>query len=163
MGNFDPKEFRDALGRFATGVTIVTAKSAEGRLVGVTANSYNSVSIDPPLILWSLSKTAGSMDCFMETEAFTVHILGEDQGDLAMRFASRGDNKYDGLDFELDSAGTPLLSGCASRLQCKTVHRYEGGDHMIFVGKVTSFDQCDKAPLIFHQGKFKQVEAHAAA
>lgn len=153
----DPKDLRDALGRFATGVTVVTTHDALGRPVGVTANSFSSVSLDPPLILWSLAKSSGSMDAFMAAERFAVHILSHEQEAIAMRFASRGSEKFADLAFETHESGPPILAECSARLLCETVHRYEGGDHVIFVARVHHFEKDDHPPLLFHLGRFARV------
>ncbi|MEO1045602.1 MAG: enoyl-CoA hydratase-related protein [Pseudomonadota bacterium] len=152
MNSFDPRTFRDALGQFATGVTIVTARSADGTPVGVTANSFNSVSLDPPLILWSLARTSRCMSVFEAAEEFAVHILASDQDDLSNRFASRMDDKFAGLD--IAGSGLPLLEGCTARFRCRTRHAYEGGDHVIFVGEVVGFEHDAKPPLLFHGGDY---------
>ncbi|MCW3838337.1 flavin reductase family protein [Sphingomonas canadensis] len=157
MTSFDTREFRDALGRFATGVTIVTTVDAQGRRYGVTANSYNSVSLDPPLILWSLARSSGSFAAFEGARAFAVHVLGHDQQDLATRFAARGQDKFAGLDVIAGHGGVPLLTGCAAHFECETAERFEGGDHLIFLGRVVRFEQCDSDPLIFHSGRFARV------
>lgn len=151
---FDPIEFRNALGTFTTGVTIITASGSDKQSVGVTANSFNSVSLDPPLVLWSLAKTAGSLPVFEEAGYFAVHILAADQVDLSNRFASRGIDKFDGLEVETGHGRAPLLQGCSCRMQCKTTYKYEGGDHIIFVGEVLEFDRSDSAPLVFQAGKY---------
>ncbi|WOE74584.1 enoyl-CoA hydratase-related protein [Alterisphingorhabdus coralli] len=152
MDSFDPRTFRDALGQFATGVTIVTARSEDGTPVGVTANSFNSVSLDPPLVLWSLAKTSRCMPVFETAEEFAVHILASDQDDLSNRFASRTEDKFAGLN--VGETGLPLLEGCTARFRCKTRHAYEGGDHIIFVGEVVGFEHDDKPPLLFHGGDY---------
>jgi 3-hydroxy-9,10-secoandrosta-1,3,5(10)-triene-9,17-dione monooxygenase reductase component len=153
-GEFDSREFRSALGAFATGVTIVTAVGADGSRVGVTANSFNSVSLDPPMILWSLAKTSRSLSVFEQAAYWAVHILAADQDNLSNHFAMSGIDKFADMDVELGAGGVPLLRACASRLQCKTAFIYEGGDHVIFVGEVLKFDRRDVAPLIFHGGKY---------
>ncbi len=147
----DPKAFRSALGRFATGVTIVTTRDPCGAPVGVTANSFNSVSLDPPMVLWSLAKTSNSMPAFSAASHFAVHILAEGQEDLSGRFASRGADRFAGLPL---NEGVPLLDGCAARFVCRTAFQYEGGDHVIFVGEVTDFESADKAPLLFLGGRY---------
>ncbi|MEO9132521.1 MAG: flavin reductase family protein [Sphingomonas sp.] len=157
MSNFDPREFRNALGRFATGVTVVTTVDDAGKYYGVTANSYNSVSLDPPLILWSLATRAGSFPAFERAEAFAVHVLGSAQEDLAMRFATRSEDKFAGLDTIEGYRGVPLLTHCAAHFECVTEERFQGGDHLIFLGRVVRFEQCDHDPLIFHQGRFGRV------
>ena len=151
---FDSKEFRLALGTFTTGVTIITARSADGEPVGVTANSFSSVSLDPPLVLWSLAKSANSLSAFQAAEYFAVHILASEQVALSNRFASRGEDKFANLDVEQGLGGTPLLTACCTRMQCKTVHRYEGGDHIIYVGEVVDLVRNEAPPLVFLAGKY---------
>jgi 3-hydroxy-9,10-secoandrosta-1,3,5(10)-triene-9,17-dione monooxygenase reductase component len=153
-GEFDSREFRSALGAFATGVTIVTAVAEDGSRVGVTANSFNSVSLDPPMILWSLAKTSRSLAAFEQAAYWAVHILAADQDSLSNHFAKSGIDKFADMDVEPGAGGVPLLKDCASRLQCKTAFIYEGGDHVIFVGEVLKFDRRDVAPLVFHGGKY---------
>jgi 3-hydroxy-9,10-secoandrosta-1,3,5(10)-triene-9,17-dione monooxygenase reductase component len=148
------RQFRNALGSFATGVTIITARSPAGADVGVTANSFNSVSLDPPMILWSLAKTSTSFDAFMAAEHFAVHILAMDQEGLSGRFAKSNTDKFGGLTVERGRGSVPLLPGCAARFQCRTAYRHEGGDHIILVGEVEEFDHDGHAPLAFHGGRY---------
>lgn len=153
--NFSSLEFRDALGMFATGVTIVTARNAQGAFIGLTANSFNSVSLTPPLVLWSLSRTAGSLAAFSTGSHYAINILSADQQDLAKQFASRDNDRFSGVKFELGSGGAPLLQGAAATFECFNRSRYEEGDHVIFVGEV---ERCahrsGASPLLFHGGKF---------
>ena len=148
------RRFRTALGAFATGVTIVTTRDGEGRDVGLTANSFNSVSLDPPMVLWSLARGARSLPAFLDTSHFAVHVLAADQEELSLRFAARGSEKFAGLDLERGVADIPLLRGCSARFQCRTVFRHEAGDHMIFVGEVEAFDHSDLPELLFHRGRY---------
>jgi len=150
----DPKEFRAALGTFATGVTVITARAADGTAVGLTANSFNSVSMDPPMVLWSLAKKALNLPVFKSADHWAVHVLAADQEALSGRFARSGEDKFAGLELEDHHAGVPLLKGCAARFQCKTSFQYEGGDHIIFVGEVTAFDRSEHPPLVFHAGRY---------
>lgn len=164
----DPLEFRRALGKFATGVTIITTCGEDGTPCGVTASSFNSVSLDPPLVLWSLSNSSRSMAAFQNAAHFAVHVLGADQEELSNRFAARGADKFAGLACESATGGVPLLPGCAARFLCRTSYRYEGGDHTIFVGEVVEFTGAEKSPLIFHGGKYAEAkerwkEAHTTA
>jgi len=152
-------DFRAALGSFATGVTIVTTKAADGSDVGMTANSFNSVSLDPPMVLWSIGKSALSQPAFAAAEYFAVHILASDQEDLSNRFARRGEDKFQAIDLERGPGGVPLLPGCAARFKCRTAYRYEGGDHDIIVGEVVEFDHFEKKPLLFHRGKYSALAA----
>lgn len=150
----DSGDFRRALGTFATGVTIVTTLDETGRDVGLTANSFSSVSLEPPLILWSLAKNSGSFAAFSAATHFAVHILGEDQQELSSRFAKTGVDKFDGLDTERGEGGIPLLRGCGARFRCRSAYHYDGGDHVIFVGEVLGFDHSDSVPLVFHAGRY---------
>lgn len=152
--SFDPRDFRQALGRFATGVTIVTTRAADGTPVGMTANSFNSVSMDPPMVLWSLARTSRSLPAFTQATHWNVHILANDQEALSNRFARAGEDKFAGLAFEEGHDGTPLMAGCSARFQCRTAFQYEGGDHIIFVGEVVDFDRSERAPLVFVTGGY---------
>ncbi|SFF26773.1 3-hydroxy-9,10-secoandrosta-1,3,5(10)-triene-9,17-dione monooxygenase reductase component [Fontimonas thermophila] len=154
---FDPLEFRKALGTFATGVTIITTRADDGTPLGLTVNSFNSVSLDPPLVLWSLANSALSFDAFRKAGHWAVHVLAADQEELSARFARRGEDKFGGLDLEQGIGGVPLLKGCAARFQCRTASQYQGGDHLIFIGEVLAFDRDETAPLVFHGGRY----AHA--
>ena len=153
--SFSAPEFRAALAMFATGVTIVTARDADGRRIGLTANSFNSVSLDPPLVLWSLARRAGSLDAFARGSHYAVHILAADQRALAERFARSGADRFDGLAVDEGAGGVPLLPGVAAVFECFNRSRYEEGDHVIFVGEVERCRHSEgAAPLIFHGGRF---------
>ena len=153
--NFSTLEFRAALGMFATGVTIVTARTAEGGLVGLTANSFNTVSLEPPLVLWSLAKAAASLSAFSTGSHYAINILGADQQELARRFAAKGVDRFADVAFVDGVGGAPLLCGAAATFECFNRSRYKEGDHVIFVGEV---ERCARragaAPLLFHGGKF---------
>jgi flavin reductase (DIM6/NTAB) family NADH-FMN oxidoreductase RutF len=153
--SFSAQEFRAALGMFATGVTIVTARSAEGEVIGLTANSFNSVSLAPPLVLWSLSRAAASMAVFSAGSHYAINILAADQKPLAERFAAKGADRWTGVTFELGVGGAPLLDGAAATFECFNRSRYEEGDHIIFVGEV---ERCTHrtgaSPLLFHGGRY---------
>jgi 3-hydroxy-9,10-secoandrosta-1,3,5(10)-triene-9,17-dione monooxygenase reductase component len=151
---FDAREFRNALGAFATGVTVVTAAAPDGSRAGVTASSFNSVSLDPPMILWSLARNSRSLATFESALYWAVHILAAHQDDLSNHFAKSAADKFAGLEIETGIGGAPLLKDYATRLLCKTAFKYEGGDHVIFVGEVLSFDHRNVAPLVFHGGKY---------
>lgn len=158
----DSKQFRAALGAFATGVTVVTAHDGQGRDVGLTANSFNSVSLDPPMVLWSLGKSSSSFDAFMETEHFAVHILASSQEDLSSRFARKGTDRFAGLDCARGIGDIPLLDGCSARFECRTAVRHDSGDHVIIVGEVLSFTSLPQPPLVFHGGKYGLLMKRAA-
>lgn len=158
---FDTGSFRKALGSFTTGVTVVTTRGGDGGDVGLTANSFNSVSLDPPMVLWSLAKSAMSMEHFRAASYFAVHILAEDQQSLSGVFATRGIDKFQGIDLARGPGDIPLLEHCAARFICKTAYQYEGGDHIIFVGEVVDFSNWDRKPLLFHAGQYGQLLKNA--
>ncbi|KAB7632489.1 flavin reductase [Verminephrobacter eiseniae] len=153
--SFSPREFRDALGMFATGVTIVTARNAAGKLVGLTASSFNSVSLEPPLVLWSLAHGASTMPVFANGSHYAIHVLAADQKALAQRFATRGIDRWAGLEHRPGINGAPLLAGAAATFECFNRSRHQEGDHIIFVGEV---ERCAHRqgvpPLLYHGGKF---------
>ncbi len=140
---------------FATGVTIVTARSTSGELIGLTANSFNSVSLAPPLVLWSLAQAAGSMPALSAGSHYAINILAADQKDLAERFSARREGRWDGVAWTEGISGSPLLTGATATFECFNRSRYEEGDHVIFVGEV---ERCSlrggAAPLLFHGGRF---------
>jgi flavin reductase (DIM6/NTAB) family NADH-FMN oxidoreductase RutF len=153
---FTAAQFRSALGMFATGVTIVTARADDGRCVGLTANSFNSVSLAPPLVLWSLSRSAGSMPAFARGSHYAVHILAASQHALAERFASKAVlDRFEGVPWECGAHDVPLIEGAAAVFECFNRSQYEEGDHVIFVGEV---ERCrvdaQATPLIFHGGRY---------
>jgi len=157
---FDSKSFRRALGNFATGVTIMTAQNAKGEKVGVTANSFNSVSLDPPLILWSIDKRSSSYDVFAEASHFAVNILAADQIDLSNKFARSKDDKYANVDFELGAGQAPVLKECSAVFECERYNIVEGGDHWIIIGRVVNFQDNGRSPLLYHQGAYSSVLPH---
>ncbi len=153
--DFSPQEFRASLGMFATGVTVVTARTEAGVLVGLTANSFNSVSLNPPLVLWSLSRTAGSMAAFSNGRHYAINVLAADQQALAERFAARGIDRWAGVRFTEGAGGAPLLEGAAAVFECFNRSQYVEGDHIIFVGEVERCRHCANAsPLLYHGGRF---------
>ncbi|HCP00873.1 MAG: nitrilotriacetate monooxygenase [Alphaproteobacteria bacterium] len=154
---FDSREFRNALGNFATGVTIVTAKGKNGELVGVTASSFNSVSLDPPLILWSLDRSSTSLQAIETASHFCVHILGDAQADECMAFAKSGVDKFSELSCDEGLGGAPLIDGCLGRFECRNVVHHDGGDHVIIIGEVERFVTREGNPLVFFRGKLSAI------
>ncbi|MEP3562006.1 MAG: flavin reductase [Marinobacter sp.] len=152
--SFDPQEFRSALSTFTTGVTIITTRAENGDPVGITANSFNSVSLNPPMVLWSLDKSAMSLSAFTNNKHWNVHILSTEQEALSGRFASRGEDKFKGLELDQGINNIPLMRNCTARFNCRTAFMYEGGDHIIFVGEVLNFDKTDLPPLAFQSGQY---------
>lgn len=161
--SFDPKDFRHALGMFATGVTIVTTCAPDGSPIGITANSFNSVSLDPPLVLWSLARNAKSQPAFSAAQHWNVHILANHQHALSSRFARAGTDKFADLALDEGRDGTPLLRGCSARFQCRTLFQYDGGDHVIFVGQVIAYDRSERPPLLYVTGDYALAVRMAGA
>ncbi|MGU3629275.1 flavin reductase [Comamonas sp. C24C] len=159
---FDPKDFRRALGMFGTGVTIVTTRAENGEPVGITANSFNSVSLEPPMVLWSLAKNARSLPVFQSASTWNVHILSNEQEALSNRFARVGEDKFSGLPLDSEEAHAPLLQDCSARFKCKTAFQYDGGDHIIFVGEVTGYDANPHPPLLYVTGGYAMASRKAS-
>ena len=157
---FDSRAFRRALGHFATGVTVVTAAAPDGRTVGVTANSFNSVSLEPALILWSIDKRSTSHEVFVQASHFAVNILAADQIELSNNFARPRDDRFAGVECEQGAGGAPLLADCSARFQCEKFQQLDGGDHWILIGKVVAFDDFGRSPLLYHQGAYSMVLPH---
>lgn len=153
-GQIESGDFRAALATFATGVTVVTAPDRSGDPVGMTASSFNSVSMDPPLILWSVTKTALSASVFKAAEYFAVHVLSSSQVDLSNRFARSGEDKFAGLNVATNAFGCPVLAEFVARFDCQTWQVYEGGDHWIIVGKVIDIEKRNEEGLVFSDGSY---------
>jgi flavin reductase (DIM6/NTAB) family NADH-FMN oxidoreductase RutF len=152
---FDSQQFREALSQFATGVTVITTRLADGSFRGLTASSFNSVSLDPPLVLWSLGGGANSLPIFSGNSHYVINVLGADQAELAARFSRRGQtNPFDGVDYALSRTGQPILKGVSAWFECHNRSRYPEGDHVIFVGEVEECSTQPQASLIFHRGQF---------
>ena len=156
------REFRSALGCFATGVTVITALGPRGELLGNTVNSFSSVSLDPPLILWCMGRHALSLKGYLSTDNFAVNILADEQRELSSAFAKAGADKWIGVTYETWHTGCPILKGSMAVFECKTRHTYMGGDHVIFVGEVvTAALDWSREPLVFLQGKYRTMkQAH---
>lgn len=162
MENVEKQQFRRALGQFATGVTVVTTLDSEGEPVGMTVNSFNSVSLEPPLVLWSISRDSGKRAAFEARDAFAVNVLAADQADVSASFAKSGNAAFGQTDWQPGIDEVPLLPECAARFQCRKVYQYDGGDHIIIVGRVEGFDETGRDALVFHRGKYGIVEARNA-
>lgn len=159
--SFDTRDFRRALGKFATGVTVVTTRDGDGEHFGVTASSFNSVSMDPPLILWSIDKKAYSLAAYRDAEHFVVNVLGNDQVEISNRFASRGEDKFAGIAIEEGIGGAAKVKDAAAHFDCRTWNVYEGGDHLILVGEVVRYGYRDAgSALVFHNGRYAVPEPH---
>lgn len=152
---FDLRLLRDTLGLFVTGVTIITTVSEDGEHVGITANSFNSVSLDPPLVLWSVATASRSVAIFERAQHFAVHILRDDQVELSKRFAVSAENKFSDLKVNSGLGGVPLLPDCAARLECSLFGRHPAGDHVIYIAQVERLQSDQHArPLVYHGGNY---------
>ncbi|MHB0768791.1 flavin reductase family protein [Bradyrhizobium sp. 5.13L] len=150
----DPRDFRNALGTYATGVTIITAAAPDGKPYGLTCNSFASVSLNPPLVLWSLVVYSSSLAIFQNASHFTVNVLGASQQALANKFAKSSDDKFTGVDWAPGLGDAPVLAESVANFQCRSVNRYYGGDHVIFLGAVEAYTYNAKEPLLFARGTF---------
>ncbi len=158
--SFDLRRLRDCFGRFATGVTIVTTLDSSGDPTGLTANSFSSVSLDPPLILWSLDKRSSHLETFRNAEYFAINILSADQVDLSNLFASPNEDRFAGTHFSAGLDGIPLLEGCSAWIECRKATVHEGGDHLVFIGEVQRFDYSDRPALLFLSGRYGVLARH---
>jgi flavin reductase (DIM6/NTAB) family NADH-FMN oxidoreductase RutF len=156
--HFDARELRDVFGTFATGVTVVTAVRADGEPVGMTANSFTSVSIDPPLVLWCLSVRSKSISAFSPGAPFSVHVLAHDQRELAVHFARGGRERFDIDPYWRENPRPPHIAGVLSRLDCRVHSSFLAGDHWIIVGDVLAAGKAAGEPLAFHGGLFGRFE-----
>lgn len=158
--SFDPRTFRNALGCFPTGVTIVTSLKDDRSPIGVTISSFTSLSLSPPLILFCLDDRNSEMETFLRARHFVVNVLGEDQRDLSTRFASRQQERWDGVSWEAWASGVPVLAGCQANFECSVAAVHDGGDHRIFVGHVERMT-CAEAgkPLLYWRGDYAKVVA----
>jgi len=150
----DPLKYRDVMGAFPTGVTVITLGRNDGFRLGVTASSFNTVSMDPPLILWSLALRAPSLAHFRAHDHFAVNVLGADQRDIALQFARPLEDKFAGVAMQSGSTGLPLIAGALAHIECRVAARYPGGDHEIMLGEVLALRRGDSAPLVFQRGSF---------
>ena len=150
----DPRDFRSALGTYATGVTIITASGADGNPYGLTCNSFASVSLNPPLVLWSLVLYSSSLGVFQNASHFAVNVLGASQQTLANKFAKSSEDKFAGVEWTPGLGNAPLLAESVAAFQCRSVNRYYGGDHVIFLGAVEAYSYNRKEPLLFARGSY---------
>jgi flavin reductase (DIM6/NTAB) family NADH-FMN oxidoreductase RutF len=155
----DPRAFRQALGQFATGVAVITAEGAGGQPIGLTMSSFNSVSIDPPLILFSIDRKAFSLQAMTEAKGYAVNILGRDQEHLSNKFARALGDKWEAVEHTLGHEAAPLLAGALAHFECAPYAQYDGGDHVIFVGRVVKFSAYPaNEPLVFFRGAYRSLK-----
>ncbi len=160
----EPRALRDAFGCFATGITVITTADAEGVLYGVTANSFASLSLDPPLCLFCLDYKAMSFEAFQNSSHFAVNVLGEDQEGISTNFARSQPDKWNGIDYVTWETGSPILPGCLANLECDTHAIHEGGDHVIVVGRIRemTYREDDCRPLLYYKGRYNALSGAAA-
>lgn len=150
------RSFRDALGHFATGVAIITIKGPDGAPIGLTVNSFASVSLDPPLVLWSLDRMSDRFDAFMRAEHYAVNILGDANQALSRRLSRKGEFTLDGEPLRTGAHGVPILSCAIAGFECRIEQRHEGGDHIIFVGRVLDYAHTSHGrPLVYYRGRYR--------
>ena len=156
--SLDSREFRNALGTFSTGICVLTTNPEGYAPLGMTVNSFASVSLDPPLILWSIQDDSDCLGAFNKADTFAVNILAADQQHLSMLYAQKGDHKLDAAHYRLGKSGLPVLRGVITSFECKVWARYPGGDHIILVGQVTDMEtNPNKQPLLFSRGQYRQL------
>ena len=155
MNDFETKAFREALGCFATGVTIISSVGRNRKLIGITANSFSSVSLDPPLVLFSLGRSSQNWYEFLSTQYFAVNVLNGQQRDLSTHFARSGEDKWSGIDYTIWDTGCPIVPGAIATFECEYRYTHDGGDHVIFVGEVLRLECApERRPLLFYRGGY---------
>lgn len=156
--SLNPREFRDAVGSFATGVCVITANPQGVEPFGMTVNSFASVSLDPALVLWSIQNDSDCFEAFEQAERFTVNVLAEDQRDISNQYAKKNQHDLSKAHYRLGKTATPVLRGAVSSLECEVWARYPGGDHTIIVGKVLEMSyNRNEEPLVFHAGQYGAI------
>jgi flavin reductase (DIM6/NTAB) family NADH-FMN oxidoreductase RutF len=155
----DSISFRQCLGKFATGVTVVTCTDKQGRPCGITANSFSSVSLEPPLILWNIAKVSNSLDAYLEAEHFVVNVLSSRQEAISSHFARSDHTQFDGVEFSISDEGVPVLPGTIATFECRSREVHDCGDHHIIVGEVVAHSSSDGDPLLFYGGDYRRLDA----
>lgn len=155
---FQAREFRNALGRFATGIAVVTTADSNGNRFGLTVNSFNSVSLEPPLVLFSLDKKNNGLASFQNSGCFAVNVLSSTQQSLSDHFATSKDDKFATIEHDYLSSSAPILRNCLAVFDCKTVFQYEGGDHLIFVGEVIDIATNEGDALLYYRGQYTSLK-----
>ena len=151
---FDVRDFRKALGRFPTGVTVVATRGADGQPIGLTCNSFASVSLAPPLVLWCLALHSSSLPAFLQAPCFSINFLSAGQAALSRQFSGPAIHRFAGVDYRPGEDGVPLIAGCAGHLECRNETRHYTGDHVIFIGRVLRYAHAPEKPLVFAEGRY---------
>jgi flavin reductase (DIM6/NTAB) family NADH-FMN oxidoreductase RutF len=154
---FDARDLRKAFGRFATGITVVTTKLPDGQRIGLTANSFTSVSMSPPLVSWNYRREALGFAAFVQAQHFAIHVLGQHQLHLSPQFASSAPDRFRGVELETGMGDVPLIKNCAATFECRQWSTVEAGDHVILLGEVLRYTHSDAPPLVFHAGAYMQL------
>jgi flavin reductase (DIM6/NTAB) family NADH-FMN oxidoreductase RutF len=155
--SWDKRDLRTALGSFGTGVTVVTSGNFQSRLVGVTANSFSSVSLEPPIVLWSLVSSSPSLEVFDATGRFVINVLALEQMNLSKQFSKTLEDKFAGVEYTEGLGDLPVIQNCVATFECKTIQRTVVGDHVLFLGQVENYIYENRTPLLFCQGNYMQV------
>ncbi len=157
----DQREFRDTVGCFATGITVITTIDTNDNPIGLTANSFSSLSLDPPMVLFCLDRNVTSFNAFKTGSPFAVNILSDGQQDISARFAQSGPEKWNGLEFDSWDSKCPILQGCLANMECTVASIFEGGDHVIVIGEVSRMTRVDDEtrPLVFYRGRYTNLDA----
>ncbi|HSD37018.1 MAG TPA: flavin reductase family protein [Rhodocyclaceae bacterium] len=155
---FDTQAFRRALGMFATGITVMTTRAADGSPVGLTVNSFNAVSLAPPMIVWSLSRHLAQRDAFEHCQHYAVNVLAADQVQLSRLFAGKTPDRFNGLDWDEGIGGVPLLRDCCAHFEVRNTVRHDGGDHLVFLSEVLRFERFESEPLLYFSGAYRHLE-----
>lgn len=153
----DTRSFRQCLGKFATGVTVVTCCDTDGRPCGITANSFSSVSLEPPLVLWNIAKVSSSLDAYLGASHFAVNVLAATQQDVSAHFARSDNALFNGIEYSLSNDGVPILPDTVATFECRTHQIHDSGDHHIIVGEVTAYMSNGGDPLLFYGGRYRSL------
>ena len=156
----DTRDFRNALGRFATGITAITIRGENEMPEGLTVNSFSALSLEPPLVLWCLGKQSPSLPTFEACSHFAVNVLNKDQRHISNQFATPSEDKFSGINWTEGLGGAPILPGCLATFECRNAQRHDGGDHIIFIGGVEHFTYTDGKPLLYTEGQYGVAAAH---
>jgi len=152
-------DLRECLGRFATGVTVVTCRGSKGPC-GITANSFSSVSLEPPLVLWNIAKVSNSLQAYLDAEHFAIHVLAVGQQELSSHFAQSDHTIFNGIDYDTSARGVPLLPDSVARFECRTHQVHDCGDHYIIVGEIESYRSDEREPFLFYNGRYVAMSEH---
>ncbi len=157
--SFNSRMLRDALGKFATGVTVITGYSEQYGQFGVTVNSFNSVSLSPPLVLWSIANDSGTRLAFQTAKHFAIHILAENQVEMSRNFSSAQEDRLSHIKFQANEYRVPILEDCAACFECRPYNRQEAGDHEVYIGEVTALSINPRSrPLVYYSGNYSRIE-----